>query len=150
MTRRRSVRGGIRRAAAGIVSGAIALGGVAAWGESDPCREWRAEHRHYEAEAVRRFLTGGSQRSVDEALFELLQREAYLTSCDQSVRDARVELVGWRLVDRPAEEYGSAVVESLLARAGFDVSLVGVVGEGFAMPGRAPRRPGPSGRRLAR
>jgi hypothetical protein len=53
----------------------------------------------------------------------VLQREAYLTSCDISVDGGRDELVGWRLVDRLPEEYGSAVVESVLERAGFQIEL---------------------------
>jgi len=128
-----------------LVSGAA----VAASAESDPCREWSAEHRSYEADAVRLFLTGASPRALDEALFELLQREAYLTSCEQSVRAARVDLVGWRMVDRPPEEFGSAVVESVLERGGFDVSLESVIGTSFAMPAPPPRRPGPAGRQRA-
>ena len=39
---------------------------------------------------VKRYLGRAPQRELDEAVFELLQREAYLTSCDQSVRAARV------------------------------------------------------------
>jgi hypothetical protein len=53
----------------------------------------------------------------------VLQREAYLTSCEISVDGGRQDLVGWRLVGRMPEEYGSAVVESVLERAGFATEL---------------------------
>ncbi len=75
---------------------------------------------------VQRYLRGAPNRGVDAAIFEMLQREAYLTSCDVSVAAARGELVGWRLVGRMPEEYGSAVLESVLERAGFDVGLRGI------------------------
>ena len=99
------------------------LAGVAARADNDSCREWRAEHRVWKTEGLRRYLRGAPQRELDAALFEVLQREAYLTSCDISVDCGRDELVGWRLVDRLPEEYGSAVVESVLERAGFQIEL---------------------------
>lgn len=94
----------------------------------DSCREWRQEHLDWKTETLRRYLRGAPQRELDGALFELLQREAYLTSCDVSVRSGRDELVGWRLLGRAPEEYGSAVVESVLERAGFDVGLASLLG----------------------
>jgi hypothetical protein len=72
---------------------------------------------------VRLYLGGAPQRELDTALFEMFQREAYLTSCDTSVQAGRGDMVGWRLVGRPPEDYGSAVLESVLERAGFDVGL---------------------------
>ena len=72
---------------------------------------------------LRRYLRGAPEREVDAAVFELLQREAYLTSCEVSVEGGRDKLVGWRLVGRTPDEYGSAVAESVLERAGFDLSL---------------------------
>ncbi len=126
-----------RRVAAALLAVA-ALGAGRSAGANESCREWMAEHRHWKVEVVRRYLHGGPERELDEAVFELLQREAYLTSCEQSVAGARDELVGWRLVGRLPEEYASAVLESLLDRAGFDVSLVGL----FAgMPGMVAARP---------
>ena len=91
--------------------------------ESQTCREWRDEHRDWKVEAIRRYLTGATEREVDMALFELMQREAYLTSCETRVNFGRSELVGWRLVGRIPEQYGSAVLESVLGQAGFDVEL---------------------------
>ena len=89
-------------------------------------REGRHEHRRWKTEALRRYLRGAPQLDVDAAVFELLQREAYLTSCETSVAVGHGELVGWRLVGRTPEDYGSAVVESVLERAGFDVELSGL------------------------
>jgi len=99
------------------------LVGVSAHADDESCREWRGEHRAWKTEGLRRYLRGAPQRELDEAVFEVLQREAYLTSCDISVEGGRDELVGWRLVDRLPEEYGSAVVESVLERAGFELEL---------------------------
>ena len=104
-----------------MVSGLIGSGVASA--SVDTCREWRAEHRRWKTEALTRVLLGAPQRDADAAIFELLQREAYLTSCEISLEGGRDELVGWRLVGRPPEEYGSAVAESLLERAGFDLDL---------------------------
>jgi hypothetical protein len=110
----------------------------------DPCREWRLEHRDWKARALQRYLLGAPQRAVDEAVFELLQREAYLTSCDVPVQGARDALVGWRLVGRLPEDYGSAVVESVLEGAGFDVGLRDLLAPTPAPVAAAPElRPGP-------
>lgn len=106
---------------AALVTSLVA--GAPARADNDSCREWRAEHLTWKTEGLRRYLRGAPQRELDAALFEVLQREAYLTSCDISVDGGRDELVGWRLVDRMPEEYGSAVVESVLERAGFEVEL---------------------------
>lgn len=104
-----------------LVSGLIGAGVASA--STDTCREWRAEHRRWKSEALTRVLLGAPERDIDAAIFEVLQREAYLTSCEISLEGGRDELVGWRLVGRPPEEYGSAVAESLLERAGFDLDL---------------------------
>ena len=98
----------------------LLLGATAQAGD-ESCREWRAEHRSWKTEGLRRYLRGAPQRELDEAVFEVLQREAYLTSCEISVKGGRSELVGWRLVGRMPEEYGSAIVESVLERAGFEL-----------------------------
>jgi hypothetical protein len=102
---------------------AAAAGAAPAAASGDSCREWREEHAQWEVQVVRLYLHGAAQRELDEAVFEMLQREAYLTSCDSSLQVARGEMVGWRLAGRTPEEYGSAVLESLLERAGFDVGL---------------------------
>ncbi len=96
-------------------------GGVA--GAAESCREWRDEHRHWKSQALRLALSGAPQRELDTAVFELLQREAYLTSCDVSVEGARADLVGWRLVGRVPDDYAVAVIESVLERGGFDLDL---------------------------
>jgi hypothetical protein len=109
----------------GVVLGGLLAVFVAAGSATagDSCRQWRSEHRDWKTEAIRLYLSGAPQREVDAALFELLQREAYLTSCEVSVEGARADLVGWRLVGRLPDEYGSAVLESVLERAGFDLDL---------------------------
>lgn len=100
----------------------VLLAGVAR-SDSESCREWRHEHRSWKTEVLRHTLHGAPQREIDAAVFELLQREAWLTSCDVPVRGGRDELVGWRLVGRLPDEYGSAVVESVLERAGFGLDM---------------------------
>ena len=119
--KRASKRLGGGVAAAALTASLLVASSAAA--ASDSCREWRLEHRGWKTEALRRYLRGAPEREVDAAVFELLQREAYLTSCEISVEGGRDELVGWRLVGRTPEEYGSAVAESVLGRAGFDLSL---------------------------
>ncbi len=72
-----------RRIAGGACLAALAaalLAGGAAQGGSDSCREWRREHCAWKAESMRRYLLGAPQRELDAAIFEMLQREAYLTS----------------------------------------------------------------------
>jgi hypothetical protein len=105
-----------------------ALASTSARAAGDPCREWQDEHATWRSEVVRLYLRGASQRALDEAVFELVQREAYLTSCPASVPVARPVMVGWRLVDRSPDDYASAVVESVLEQAGFDLSLRSLVG----------------------
>ena len=102
---------------------AAALGPHAARAAEEPCREWRVEHRRLTAEVLRAWLAGAPQHELDATIFELLQREAWLTSCDLPAETARDELVGWRLVGRAPDHYGAAVVESVLERAGFDPAL---------------------------
>ena len=104
-------------------------------------REWRQDHFAWKAEALRRYLNGASPREVEAAVFEVLQREAYLTSCEISVRNGRDELVGWRLMDRIPEEYGSVVVESVLERAGFDLGLESIFSAPRERVAQAPVRP---------
>ncbi|MBW2668036.1 MAG: hypothetical protein JRE13_17235 [Deltaproteobacteria bacterium] len=102
---------------------ALLLGAADARAGTDSCREWQKEHCEWKARAVKRYLGGAPQRELDEAVFEILQLEAYLTSCDVSGRSARNTMVGWRLVDRATDEFSSAVIESVLERSGFDVGL---------------------------
>jgi hypothetical protein len=97
--------------------------GTSAQAGDESCREWRAEHRAWKTEGLKRYLRGSPQRELDEAVFEVLQREAYLTSCEVSVEGGRGDLVGWRLVGRMPEEYASAIAESVLERAGFELEL---------------------------
>ncbi len=43
-------------------------------------------------------------------------------------------MVGWRLVGRTPDDYGGAVLESVLERAGLDMDLRGEVGEELGPP----------------
>ncbi len=110
--------------------------------DSDACREWRTEHREWKVEALQAFLRGRPRAAQDETLFEVLQREAYLTSCEPDLRATRSEMVGWRLVGRSADEYPVVLTESVLAAGGFDLGLrrLGAVGAADARPPRL--RPG--------
>ena len=114
----RSARNRLAAAAAALP---LLWAGVA--GAAESCREWRDEHGYWKVQAARRALGAAPRHELDTAVFELLQREAYLTSCEVSVRGARADLVGWRLLGRAPDEYGSAVLESLLERGGFDLDL---------------------------
>ena len=125
------------RGVGGVVLAAAVLFAGVAQADSESCREWRSEHRRWKTQVLRQYLHGAPQRDVDAAVFELLQREAWLTSCDVSVRGGRDELVGWRLVGRLPDEYGSAVVESVLERAGFGLDMREV----FERPGPAVAAP---------
>ena len=115
---RRCIRG---LAALGLV--VALLGGDGALAQGDTCHQWRDEHRDWTVRVVRLYLTGGGRQELDTALFELLQREAYLTSCDTSLARARGSFVGWRLVGRTPDEYAAEVVDTLLLRAGFPIQL---------------------------
>ena len=109
-----------------LALGAALLGlGMSLPAQADSCRDWRQEHHHWKAESVRRYLDGSPQRELDSALFEMLQREAYLTSCAMPVEKARLHFVGWRLVGLSPEEYGRAVIKSLLVHSGMDLDLRG-------------------------
>ena len=132
-----------------MIAGLLVFGLCAASAQADTrsCREWRHEHREWKTEVLRRYLQGAPQASVDDAMFELLQREAWLTSCDVSVRVGRDELVGWRLAGRVPDEYGNAVIESILERAGFEVTLAELFIDAEPPVAKAapapPRRRGP-------
>jgi len=90
---------------------------------NDSCHEWKREHSSWMTEVVRLYLGGAPQTELDAAMFELLQREAYLTSCDVSLQKARGEMVSWRLLGRTPDEYGSAVLETVLDCSGFELDL---------------------------
>jgi hypothetical protein len=145
MQSHRTFARGIAGAACGAVLAAALLAGGGAQAGSDSCREWRREHCSWKAEVMRRYLTGAPQRELDEATFEMLQREAYLMSCDISVQGSRGVLVGWRLVERSPDEYGSAVLEAVLERAGFDVGLREQLGDAATDGAAAPSQPAREG-----
>ena len=111
----------VTAACAALLLGTLVGGGTAQAG--DACREWQAEHDHWLVQVVQRYLAGAPQGELDAALFELMQREAYLTSCEMSAAQAREQQVGWRMIGRAPEEYASAVIDSVLERAGFDTQL---------------------------
>jgi hypothetical protein len=90
---------------------------------SETCREWQDEHAEWKARVVALALTDMPRRAIDEAMFELVQREAYLTSCPARVDAQQPYMVGWRLVGRSVDEYPAAVLESVLEAGGFDLDL---------------------------
>lgn len=90
---------------------------------ADSCREWKQEHWALKADVVRLYLSPASQDALDAAVFELLQREAYMTSCDARAQVDRAHQVGWRMLDRSPDEFAAIVVEALLADAGMDLSF---------------------------
>ena len=118
-----------------IASLLLLLTTTSATAGNDPCSEWQDEQTVWKARVLQLYLGGASQRALDEALFELVQREAYLTSCPGPVEAQRAKRIGWRLVGRSPDEYGSAVAESVLEQAGFSVDLRGLFDSG-AWPDR--------------
>lgn len=120
----------VAAAATGFALLAIFVAGSAA-AASPTCRDWQEQHRAWKARVIALYLDGSPTRELDAALFELMQREAWLTACDVSVEGARAELVGWRLVDRSPEEYGAGVLESVLERAGLDLDLRPLFADGW-------------------
>jgi hypothetical protein len=110
------------------------LGGGAARADDESCRVWLREHCDWKAKAISLYLTGAPQRDLDAALFEMLQREAYLTSCEVPAQVSRAPMVGWRLVGRTPDDYGGAVLESVLERAGLDMDLRDQFGDELGPP----------------
>lgn len=99
------------------------LAAAPAGAATETCREWTREHASWKARVVGLALSRASQREIDGALFELVQREAYLTSCPARVDAQRPHQVGWRLVGLSADEYAGAVIESVLEEGGFDLDM---------------------------
>ena len=110
---------------AAVCVGLVAASSTRARADSS-CREWTQEHWEIKSDVVRLYLAGASQERLDDSVFELLQREAYMTSCDPGKVVARVHQVGWRMLDRNPDEYGAIVIEGLLADAGMDLTLAGL------------------------
>ena len=113
----------IRRSAVLALSAGLLVGSATSSAAADPCREWFDEHLEWKARVVHLYLNDATQRELDSSVFELVQREAYLTSCPGSVAAQRDQMVGWRFVERDGDEYPVAVVESLLELGGFDKNL---------------------------
>ena len=132
-----SFRKSTAAACAAALVAAIVGADVARAGD-ESCRQWLREHCDWKAKTISRYLRGAPQRELDAAVFELLQREAYLTSCDVSARASRGALVGWRLVGRTPDDFGSAVLESVLERSGFDVGLRSRLSGVLDEPARQP------------
>ena len=111
------VRAGVVAAICGV------LGASSAQAASETCREWTREHEQWKARVVGLALVGAPQREIDTAVFELVQREAYLTSCPARVDAQRPQMIGWRLVGLAPDEFSRAVIESVLEEGGFDLDL---------------------------
>lgn len=90
---------------------------------SETCREWQDEHAEWKARVLGLSLSDAPRRAIDGAMFELVQREAYLTSCPARVASQQPRMVGWRLVGRTPDEYPAAVLESVLEEGGFDLDM---------------------------
>ena len=112
-------------ALAAICMGLLAISATRARADNS-CREWTQEHWQIKSQIVRLYLSKAPQDALDAAVFELLQREAYMTSCDAREVVARSHQLGWRMLDRDADEYGAIVIESLLVEAGLDLTLGGL------------------------
>ncbi len=97
---------------------------------TETCREWLGEHDDWKARVLGLALADAPQRAIDEAVFELVQREAYLTSCPARVDAQRPRRVGWRLVGLTPDEYAGAVIDSVLEESGFDLDLRARFGPG--------------------
>jgi len=123
---------------AALITALVGAGAARAGDES--CREWLREHADWKAKTIGRYLRGAPQRELDVAVFELLQREAYLTSCELPAHVSRGPMVGWRLLDRAPDDYGGAVLESVLERAGLAMDLSQLLGD----LGPAPATPAPA------
>jgi len=108
---------------------AVLAGAGAASAGDESCREWLREHCDLKAKAISLYLRGAPQRELDSAVFEMLQREAYLTSCETSAQVSRGPMVGWRLVGRAPDDYAGAVLESVLERAGLAMDLQDTLGD---------------------
>lgn len=98
---------------------------------TETCREWLGEHEDWKGRVLGLALVDAPQRAIDEAFFELVQREAYLTSCPARVDAQRGRMIGWRLVGLAPEEYAGAVIESVLEEGGFDLDLRARFGPGL-------------------
>lgn len=105
---------------AALVAG-LGLGLATSAHATDTCRDWLDEHAEWKAKVLGRTLADAPQRAIDQAVFEMMQREAYLTSCPTRVRALRPHMVGWRLVDRDVDGYATAVIESILEEGGLDL-----------------------------
>lgn len=122
----------------GLLAGVMLLAGAARAGE--PCRDWAEEHESWRATSLRRTLDGSAPSERDAALFELVQREAYLTACPEVGPGQQSSLIGWRLVGRSPAEYGSVVAESVLEQGGFDLSLRSLLGPALSTRSRRASR----------
>lgn len=101
----------------------LGLGAGVARAQSETCREWTREHEQWKARVLALALLEAPQREIDGAVFELVQREAFLTSCPARVDAQRPHMVGWRLVGLSPDEYARAVIESVLEESGFDLDM---------------------------
>lgn len=111
-----------RSAWMGTLVGVAALG-FSSMAQADSCDDWRDEHADWKAKALAMRLRNAPQPETDRVMFEMLQREAYLSSCDLPSAVVRGDLVGWRLVERDRLDLSDAVLDSVLERAGFELDL---------------------------
>ena len=117
-----------------VAVGLCALLAGAAAEASQTCREWWHDHEEWKAQVIGLYLSDASQREVDEAMFELVQLEAYLTACAGPLPAQRARLVSHRTLGRPVDEFAAAVAEGVLEQSGFDLSLDDVLLAGERRP----------------
>lgn len=98
--------------------------------EDDICKTWVREHCMAKADYIRLYLDPSvSAAALDRRLYELLQLESYLLSCDIPEQRLRRSLVGWRLIGKPADSFGGEVFASAYAEAGLQLNPRSVFGD---------------------
>lgn len=97
--------------------------------EDDICKTWVREHCMAKAEYIRLYLDPSvSAEKLDRRLYDMLQLESYLLSCNLPEQRRRRSLVGWRLIDKSADSFGQAVLASAYAEAGLELHPRSVFG----------------------
>jgi len=103
---------------------------ITARAEDDICKTWVKEHCMKKADYIRLYLdSSASMAALDRNLYEMLQLESYLLSCNMPEQRLRRSLVGWRLTGKSPDEYGQAVLASAYAEAGLELHPRHVLGD---------------------
>ncbi|MEE8312638.1 MAG: hypothetical protein V3R77_10280 [Candidatus Binatia bacterium] len=98
--------------------------------EDDICKTWVREHCMAKADYIRSYLDPSvPAEALDRRLYEMLQLESYLLSCNIPEQRLRRSLVGWRLIGKSPDSFGREVFASAYAEAGLELSPRSVFGE---------------------